>query len=191
MRSPLSCCLIAVSMVSIPIVAVAQQADLPSAPKAVTLALSGQQQSTPTGGEPKSGKQPPPLVNPTTPTVSITRSDAERMALKNNPRITASQLLALAAGQVTRETRSAALPQLTGYLTGEEAEDGSRIGAGAGLPSSRLYSHSSQTSAIRVFWLRPTSSNNRPRTRLPSLRSRTCFWLLTKLSTDCSMLSRY
>ena len=141
MRSPLSCLLSAVSVLSVPILAVAQQADLPSAPKAVTLALSVQQQSTPTGGEPQSGKQPPPLVNPTTPTVSITRSDAERMALKNNPRITASQLLALAAGQVTRETRSAALPQLTGYLTGEEAEDGSRIGAGAGLTSSRLYSH--------------------------------------------------
>ena len=141
MRSPLSCFLIAVFVVSVPVVAVAQQAGLPSAPEAVTLALSVQQRSIPTGGGPQSGKQPPPLVSPTTPTVSITRSDAERMALKNNPRITASQLLALAAGQVTRETRSAALPQLTGYLTGEEAEDGSRIGAGAGLTSSRLYSH--------------------------------------------------
>ena len=82
-----------------------------------------------------------PLVNPGSPPVPITRSDAERLALKNNPRITASQLLALAAGQVTRETRSAALPQLTGYLTGEGAENASRIGAGASLTSSRLYSH--------------------------------------------------
>ncbi len=141
MRSPLSCFLIAVSAISTPIVAVAQHADLPSAPETVTIALSTQQQTSSTSGEPQSGKQPPPLVSPSTPTVSITRSDAERMALKNNPRITASQLLALAAGQVTRETRSAALPQLTGYLTGEEAEDGSRIGSGAGLASSRLYSH--------------------------------------------------
>jgi outer membrane protein len=96
---------------------------------------------TTTPNSEQSGKQSAPLVNPDTPTISITRSDAERLALKNNPRITASQLLALAAGQVTRETRSAALPQLTGYLTGEGAENASRIGAGAGLTSSRLYSH--------------------------------------------------
>ena|ERR1700691_3540669 len=50
--------------------------------------------------------QQPPLINPATTTNSITRTDAERLALKNNPHVTASHLLALAAGQVTRETRS-------------------------------------------------------------------------------------
>ena len=128
-----------------PLVMSAQQEKLPPAPvAAVTLNAPLPQPNsvqTATRNAEQSEKQPPPLVNPDTPTVSITRSDAERLALKNNPRITASQLLALAAGQVTRETRSAALPQLTGYLTGEGAEDASRIGAGAGLTSSRLYSH--------------------------------------------------
>jgi outer membrane protein len=127
-----------------PLVISAQEVKLPSAPDAVALNLSSPepnsfQTTTPNSEQP--GKQPPPLVNPNTPKVPITRSDAERLALKNNPRITASELLALAAGQVTRETRSAALPQLTGYLTGEGAENASRIGAGAGLTSSRLYSH--------------------------------------------------
>lgn len=70
--------------------------------------------------------------------VTITRTDAEALALKQNPRITASRLLALAAGQVTREARSAELPQIDGNLTAEKAEDGSRIGAGS-LTSSRLY----------------------------------------------------
>jgi outer membrane protein len=70
----------------------------------------------------------------------ITRSDAERMALKKNPRVTASHLLALAAGQVTRETRSNELPQINGNITAVKAEDGGRIGSGE-LNSSRLYSH--------------------------------------------------
>jgi outer membrane protein len=84
--------------------------------------------------------QQQPLINPATATISITRTDAERLALKNNPRITASHLLALAAGQVTRETRSGELPQISAAITAEKAEDGSRIGAGA-LTDSRLYTH--------------------------------------------------
>jgi outer membrane protein len=70
----------------------------------------------------------------------ITRGDAERMALKNNPRITASHLLALAAGQVSRQTRSNELPQINGNITAVKAEDGGRIGSGE-LNSSRLYTH--------------------------------------------------
>ena len=72
--------------------------------------------------------------------VPITREQAETTALKNNPRITASRLLALAAGQVTREIRANELPQIEGYLTAVKAEDASRIGAGE-LNSSRLYTH--------------------------------------------------
>jgi outer membrane protein len=85
-------------------------------------------------------EQPNSLLDATAAAVPITRSEAERQALKNNPRITANRILALAAGQVTRQTRSAELPQINGALTAEKAEDGSRIGAGA-LTDSRLYSH--------------------------------------------------
>jgi outer membrane protein len=81
-----------------------------------------------------------PLIDPATATTSISRADAERLALKNNPRITASHLLALAAGQVTRETRSGELPQISADITAEKAEDGSRISAGS-LTDSRLYTH--------------------------------------------------
>jgi outer membrane protein len=46
----------------------------------------------------------------------------------------------MAAGQVTRETRSGELPQIFAAITAAKAEDGSRIGAGE-LTDSRLYTH--------------------------------------------------
>ncbi len=85
-------------------------------------------------------QQSKPLLNPESPPTPITQSEAEQIALKNNPRITENHLLALAAGQVTRETRSGELPQISGALTAEKAEDGTRIGSGA-LTDSRLYTH--------------------------------------------------
>ena len=132
-------------LLTAPLSAFAQSsaADLPAAPvpssASLTLATAvanggaSQSQAAP-------ANQQEPLINPVTATISITRTDAERLALKNNPRITASHLLALAAGQVTRETRSGELPQISAAITAEKAEDGSRIGAGA-LTDSRLYTH--------------------------------------------------
>jgi outer membrane protein len=134
-------------LLTAPLSALAQNgaADLPAAPapssRSFTLAIEDPSSGlSPSQATP--ANQPRPLINPATATISITRTDAERLAIKNNPRITASQLLALAAGQVTRETRSAELPQISGAFTAEKAEDGSRIGAGAGiLTNSRLYTH--------------------------------------------------
>lgn len=71
---------------------------------------------------------------------SLTRHQAEQLALKNNPRISVSSLLALAQKQVTRETRAGELPSLYGNATGVAAEEGSRISSG-GLPASRLLNH--------------------------------------------------
>jgi outer membrane protein len=117
-------------------------ADLPAAPLPSSTSLLAAPALNP--GLSQAQAAPPnqqqPLVDPSTATVSITRTDAERLALKNNPRITASHLLALAAGQVTRETRSGELPQISAAITAEKAEDGSRIGAD-GLTDSRLYTH--------------------------------------------------
>jgi outer membrane protein len=117
-------------------------ANLPAAPLpsstsslATVVAIPGSSQS-----QDALPNQAQPLVDPSTGTIPITRTDAERLALKNNPRITASHLLALAAGQVTRETRSGELPQISAAITATKAEDGSRIGAGA-LTDSRLYTH--------------------------------------------------
>jgi outer membrane protein len=120
-------------------------ADLPAAPRPssapLMLAFAAENPGS-SRSQAASPNRQQPLINPATATISITRTDAERLALKNNPRITASQLLALASGQVTRETRSGLLPQISGAMTAEKAEDGSRIGASAGaLTDSRLYTH--------------------------------------------------
>ncbi|SNS80301.1 outer membrane protein [Granulicella rosea] len=132
-------------ILALPISALAQQngTTLPSAPQPVSqMAFSSGVTQAPAQYPPSGGSasQQAPLVDPGTPATPITRSDAEQMALKNNPRITASHLLALAAGQVTRQTRSGELPQIYGAATAEKAEDGGRIGAGS-LTDSRLYTH--------------------------------------------------
>jgi outer membrane protein len=139
-------------LVALPLSTVAQSATaaLPSAPGAAmgTLQLSLLQQSAgPSPGHSAavpaataSVQQPKPLLDAAAPAMPITRSEAEQLALKNNPHITANHLLALAAGMVTRETRSGDLRKFPGALTAEKAEDGSRISSG-GLTDSRLYTH--------------------------------------------------
>lgn len=136
--APISCC------------GQAGDSDLPPAPGPATfslqLAAAGQNPDarasvTPNGSNAvDSGPQQGVASDAEAGTTAITRSGAERLALKNNPRIAASRLLALAAGQVTRQTRAGYLPQIFGAITAEKAEDGSRIGAGA-LTDSRLYTH--------------------------------------------------
>jgi outer membrane protein len=70
----------------------------------------------------------------------LTRTQAEQLAIKNNPRISVGRLLALAQHQIYRETRAAELPNLNGAITAVDANEGSRIGAGA-LTASRLLEH--------------------------------------------------
>jgi outer membrane protein len=70
----------------------------------------------------------------------ITRQQAEAIAKQKNPRITASQLLALAQHQVTREQIAAELPQIAANGTAVQANNGSRIGAD-GLTTPHLYQH--------------------------------------------------
>jgi outer membrane protein len=133
-----------ICILALPVSAFAQQltTSLPSAPQpAAQLFLSATIQTpTQSTSSTASANQQAPLLAPTTPATPITRSEAEQLALKNNPRITASHLLALAAGQLTRQTRSGDLPQVYAAVTAEKAEDASRIGAGS-LTDSRLYTH--------------------------------------------------
>ena len=72
--------------------------------------------------------------------MQLTRAQAEQIALKNNPRINVGRLLALAQHQIYRETRAAELPNFNGAITAVDANEGSRIGAGA-LTASRLLEH--------------------------------------------------
>jgi len=70
----------------------------------------------------------------------LTRTQAEQLAITNNPRVSVGRLLALAQHQIYRETRAAALPSFNGAITAVNANEGSRIGAGS-LTASRLLEH--------------------------------------------------
>ena len=111
---------------------------LPDAPSArfVAQAESGTQ-SAPTSSS-QSQPAAPGGAAPALP--RLTRTEAEQMAIKNNPRVTVARLLALAQHQVYRETKSAELPNANAAITAMEAEEATRISAGS-LNSSRLFEH--------------------------------------------------
>ncbi len=102
-----------------------QTADLPSAPPA---RVSSQMQADWQVSHGNNADQ------------TLTRQQAEQLALKNNPRISVAALIALSQKQVVRETRSGELPSLFGNGTAVAAMEASRIGAGA-LSASRLLNH--------------------------------------------------
>ncbi len=64
-------------------------------------------------------------------TVRLSLKEAEAIALKSNPAISVARLSALASEQVTREVRSNLWPQAYGNLTAVDAQNNSRITAGA------------------------------------------------------------
>ena len=61
-------------------------------------------------------------------TLSLT--EAEAIALKNNPQITIGKLRALVAQQIVRESRSALLPNASLSVTAADSNPGSRLAAG-------------------------------------------------------------
>jgi outer membrane protein len=63
--------------------------------------------------------------------VRLTLHEAEQLAIKNNPQISAARLIALAQHQQTREARAAELPLAIGNLTAVDAHEATRITAGA------------------------------------------------------------
>src|SRR2546421_4818247 len=69
----------------------------------------------------------------------LTLQDAHAMALKNHPQVLASQANYLRANEIITETRSAYYPGINGEVTGSQASDNARIGAGS-LSNSRLFS---------------------------------------------------
>lgn len=113
-------------------------ADFPSAPQVSLLALAPQGSASTVQGAsqtPGGSQAVPPEAQS-----RLNLADAERMAIKNNPRVSIAHLLALAQHQVVRESRSAELPTANASITAEQAEDASRISAGS-LTASRLFEH--------------------------------------------------
>ena len=75
-----------------------------------------------------------PLVIPAVPdpgAMRLTLSEAEQMALKNNPQIAQAQFEARAYDEITREFTAAYYPNLQGSITAVGADSGSRLAAGA------------------------------------------------------------
>lgn len=71
---------------------------------------------------------------------SLTRQEAEKLALTNNPRIHITDLIARIQHEAVRERRADELPSLYGSITAVAANDGSRISSGA-LSASRMLKH--------------------------------------------------
>jgi outer membrane protein len=65
------------------------------------------------------------------PVQRLSLKDAEQQALRNHPAIRATEYSAQAAGETVREVRSAYFPTVFASFTGAQAQDGSRIAAGA------------------------------------------------------------
>src|SRR5215471_8274379 len=90
----------------------------------------------------------------------LTLKDAKQIALGNHPQINAAKFRARAANVNITETRSALMPNVSAGATGAEAEDGSRIAAGAlnnpiilsryanGMSVSQLITDFGRTSAL-------------------------------------------
>lgn len=86
--------------------------------------LNRRDQGTP-AGDSLPGPQVPPVA-----ALRLSRSDADAIALKNNPGIRVARLDALASEQVVREVRSNLWPTAYANLTAVDAHDNSRISAG-------------------------------------------------------------
>lgn len=114
-------------------VAALPQAPVPQLPPA-SPSTPGPQQTAPT---------------PSTATVprALSIKEAEQLALVNNPQITVSRLTALAAEQVTRETRSGLWPTAAVDMTGVDSHPDSRITAG-GLNNPIIYERAAVGASI-------------------------------------------
>jgi outer membrane protein len=105
---------------------------LPNAPMTQSLFVASAQVGSVTNSPPPAGAEGTPTP--------LTRQEAERLALANNPRIHITELIARVQHQAVRERRADELPNLNGNLTAVEANDGSRISSGS-LTASRLLEH--------------------------------------------------
>jgi len=79
--------------------------------------------TTPAGNSAKQSSAPPAK--------QLTITQAEAIALQNNPQITVGKLIALQAHELVRETRSAYYPTVDLNVTGVTSDPGSRIAAGS------------------------------------------------------------
>lgn len=108
-----------------------QPAQLPDAPPPTQQAeLLAQATPPPAGSHPNAATPASVTASPNGPP-KLTLAEAEKMALVHNPNISIAHLLQLAEAQVTREARSAEMPDAVADLTAAGAHDNTRLTAGA------------------------------------------------------------
>ncbi|HZC65809.1 MAG TPA: TolC family protein, partial [Candidatus Dormibacteraeota bacterium] len=91
------------------------------------------------GADVAPAQTPSPAQNSAAPPArTLTRQQAEALALKNNPNISVANLNALISHQLVREQRSALLPTASLNVTAVASDPGSRLSAG-GLNNPILY----------------------------------------------------
>lgn len=128
-----------VSILLLPIVFIASKTLAQSSSPAIPNSPTAQSFFVASAQSPLTGMSPAPSTMEGTPTL-LTRLEAEKIALANNPHIRISQLIARVQHQAVRERRADELPNLNGNITAVEANDGSRISSGS-LTASRLLQH--------------------------------------------------
>jgi outer membrane protein len=133
---PVFCSLL--SPLFLTVLAQAQTLPAAPAPSSISTASSSHPDFSDGPAQESATQQSPAATTTTAPGPRLTRADAERMALTNNPLVSVSHLLALAQHQVVRESRSAELPTIAGSLTAQDANDAGRISSGS-LSASRLF----------------------------------------------------
>jgi outer membrane protein len=117
------------------------------------------------------GAQTPPV---------LTLQQAQEMAVKNHPQVQAAQHEVNYANQQIVINRSAYYPDITGDVTGSQANDLSRIGAGD-LTASRLFDREAQGVIIRQL----ITDSGRTRSLVASAR------LQAQAATQNSQATRY
>ena len=135
MKATLCLTLSAVLLCALDVPAQTQPQTAPQ-PSATTAAPATQQPAGVAAATCSAARAQTPSPNGPPPTagagaIRLTLTDAEKLALKNNPRIAVGRLLALAQNQVTREVRSGELPNLMGNITAVDSHDGTRVTAGS------------------------------------------------------------
>jgi outer membrane protein len=127
MKNGLLICLVLV----IPACSLAQEASSSEAQSSLPSAPAPQQAQPHPASVRVAGLQASVAQTAAAPSTSLSLSDAQALALNNNPQISFARLTALASQQVTRQVRSNLWPTATMDLTAVDSEPGSRITAGA------------------------------------------------------------
>ena len=123
-------------LTSLPSYSQTNSAALPNAPESSNTLLFASAQNSAPMSSPTASVSPSDSIPAT-----LTRQEAERIALANNPHIQISQLIAKVQHEAVRVRRADELPNLNGNITAVDANDGSRLSSGA-LTASRLLEHS-------------------------------------------------